>query len=286
MSFKIQDVIDLARQVGDDILLANWGKVVEETKSDGTPVSFVDKESSRIIIEGLRALTPDIPVVSEEATREENIEALKGARQWIIDPLDGTSSYLEGPDYLDGQAGFGVHIAYMEDGKPVKGVVYLPAQNTMFFVGDDGKAYIQEEDSQPEVIEAPKSVQGALVAAVPGTESKRPKDINGLAYEPLTTIGGSRLCEVACGEADIMWNDRPDKTEALEDRDVFSYWDIAAGHAILKAAGADLYEIATGQEVSYNNESFLVRPCVAATPEILKHVGFFFDHDLDARLQI
>lgn len=279
MDFKNQDVIDLARQVGDDILIAHWGMVVEETKSDGSPVTIVDKKASLAIIEGLKALTPDIPVISEEASKQKNIEALSAPRQWIVDPLDGTSSYLKGPEYMDGQPGFGVHIALVENGSPVRGVVYLPAQKTLFFTGDDGKAYIAQNEDAPEVIRAPQALQGTLHAAVPETEHKRPKSINGLDYEAVSAVGSSKICAVACGDADVMWQDRPDKKEAIEDRDVFSYWDAAAGHAILKAAGGNLFDIPTGQEVRYDKDDFFIRPCVAASPNILKEIGFFLDHD-------
>lgn len=271
---EVKDIIDIAKHVGDQILIPNWGKVARETKQDGSAVSIVDKQASDYIVSALKALTPDIPVISEESTKEENKAALNSTLRWVTDPLDGTSTYLNGQTQGK-KAGFGVHIALIENGHPVSGVCYFPAQQTLYYTGNDGKAYIQIGDDAPVPIAASQSSQNAtLKAAVPWKGYKRPESVNGFDYEPVPAVGGEEICMVAVGKADVMWHDRPDKDQSLRERDVFSHWDVAAAHAILKAAGGELYEIATGKVVTYDAPNFHVPPCVAGHDDILRHIGF------------
>ncbi len=274
MLVQIDSVIVIAKHVGDNILMPSWGKVSREIKGDGSPVTVVDKQASISVIEALKALAPGIPIISEEATEAENIRALSSPLRWVVDPLDGTSTYLEGPDKGE-DAGFGVHIGLIEQGKPTLGVVYLPAQGRMYYTGNDGKAYMQTDGEEPVEMIAPQSLErSAIRAAVPGNVKKRPETVNGHDYEAVTVTGGAKPCVVAQGKADLMWQDRPDKQQPLEQRDVFSHWDVSASHAILKAAGGNIYEIATGKEITYNDSRFHIPPCVAGHPDLLRQIGF------------
>ena len=274
MAVDINSVINIAKHAGDKILMPSWGKVSREVKDDGSPVTVVDKQASNYVIEALRGLTPDIPVISEEATEAENIQALNSPLRWVIDPLDGTATYLKGPDKGE-DAGFGVHIGLIDQGKPILGVVYLPAQKRMYYTGNDGQAYAQIGNEEPIEIRAPQMLRNSEIrVTVPGNIKKRPETVNGHNYEAVTVTGGAKPCIVAHNEADLMWQDRPDKQQPLEERDVFSHWDLAASHAILKAAGGNAYEIVTGKEVTYDHPSFHVPPCVAGHPNVLKQIGF------------
>lgn len=273
MDIQILDVVRIAQDVGNNILLPNWGNVSRLTKTDGSPVTIVDQQASDFIIEALKSLMPEIPVVSEEASNNDNLSAMEKPWRWVVDPLDGTATYLSGPK-LGKEAGFGVHIALVNEGLPVKGVCYFPAQEKVYYTGDDGKAYQQTHDEKPKVISVSKEIRNPkLRAAVPWKLDKRPKDIYGLSYEPVPAVGGEEVCRVACGEADIIWHNRPDKNQPISEREVFSHWDVAAAHAVLKKAGGELYEMATGDAVSYSNQDFSIPPCAGAHPSILKVVG-------------
>lgn len=266
---------EIARYVGDNILIPHWGKVARDTKTDGTPVTIVDKQASDYITKALKALRPDIPVISEEASDTNNQHAMNSSLRWVVDPLDGTSTYLDGPLYRN-EAGFGVHIALVKDGDPIQGACYFPAQKKLYFVGDDGKAYLQTDENTPEPISVHQSIGAeAINAAVPWVKAKRPVTVNGCDYNPVPAVGGEMLCKVACGEAHLIWHDRPDSTQDFLEREVLSHWDIAAAHAVLKAAGGDVYIISTGERAAYENENFHVPPIVAGHENVLRQIGFY-----------
>jgi len=274
MGMKIQNIIHIAQSAGNEILMHNWGKVTRETKSDGSPVTVVDQQASEFIIKALKNLTPEIPVISEEASLAENMQAMNNPLRWIVDPLDGTATYLSGPK-LGNEAGFGVHIALVNSGHPELGVCYFPAQEKIYYTGDNGKAYSQIKLETPIELSVSQHIQGPLMrAAVPWKTYKRPRSINGHSYEAIPAVGGEELCRVACGVADIIWHDRPDKDELITPREVFSHWDVAASHAILKAAGGELYEIETGERVTYVNQNFYVPSCVGGHLNLLSDIGF------------
>jgi len=263
-NFKIVDIMAIAKAAGDCIML-HRGKVEAKNKSDGSPVTIADKEASEIIIKGLEHITPDIPVVSEEASNEDNLKAIKNPVRWVTDPLDGTKTFLSG------HAGFGVHIALIEDGVPVKGVVYFPAEGEngqFYFTGDNGNAYKQEGfDGVPEKISVTKSYKGRnLRVAVHYKDDKRPVDISGQFYDAVFGVGGGRICVVAEGKADIAWMMRESSKWA------YSHWDVAAAHAVLKAAGGDLIDAKTGKPVTYSNENFGVPGALAGHRKILKYL--------------
>ncbi|WP_028880915.1 3'(2'),5'-bisphosphate nucleotidase CysQ family protein [Terasakiella pusilla] len=274
MDIQIQAVINIAKNAGNNILMPNWGNVMRETKGDGSPVTVVDQQASTFIINALNDLTPDIPVISEEASLAQNENALESPMRWVVDPLDGTATYLNGPKFGN-TAGFGIHIALVESGHPELGVCYFPAQEKCYYTGDDGKAYSQIKQEKPVELSALTEVKGTeLRAAVPWKVHKRPHDINGHSYKAIPAVGGEELCRVSCADAEIVWHNRPDKNEPIADREVFSHWDIAAAHAVLKAAGGNLFEIETGEIVTYNNMSFSIPSCVGGYPKLLKKIGF------------
>ncbi|MDV7339307.1 inositol monophosphatase family protein [Terasakiella sp. A23] len=275
VEIDIQDIIIIAKNAGKKILMPNWGYVIREAKSDGSPVTVVDQQASTFIIKALNDLTPDIPVISEEASLAQNEKALENPMHWVVDPLDGTATYLNGPK-LGNTAGFGIHIALVKSGHPELGVCYFPAQEKCYYTGNDGKAYSQFKQESPLELSVLTKVQGTkLRAAVPWKIHKRPHDINGHSYEAVPAVGGEELCRVACGDAEIVWHNRPDKNESIAEREVFSHWDIAAAHAVLKAAGGNLFEIETGEVVAYNNMNFSVPSCVGGHPKLLETIGFY-----------
>ena len=104
-------------------------------KADGSPVTRADEAAEAVILPALRALTPAIPVVSEEEVALGRGPACVGARFWLVDPLDGTK------EFLSGRGEFTVNIALIEDGRPVLGVVVAPALGETYG-GTGGEAYL------------------------------------------------------------------------------------------------------------------------------------------------
>ncbi|MGH8114519.1 MAG: 3'(2'),5'-bisphosphate nucleotidase CysQ family protein, partial [Rhodanobacteraceae bacterium] len=117
----------LARSAGAAILEVYAGSFAIETKSDNSPLTAADMASHRIIVDGLSALTPDIPVLSEES-KDVDWSIRRGwERYWLVDPLDGTREFVK----RNGE--FTVNIALIENHAPVLGVVLLPVTGELYY---------------------------------------------------------------------------------------------------------------------------------------------------------
>lgn len=250
---NVQNVILLARDAGD-ILMSYRGKVDPEYKGDDSPVTQADKDSSDLIIQGLKKLTPDIPVVSEEQDMDLNRAIVsEHDTYWVTDPLDGTKSYIDGYD------GFGVHIALIHKGEPVMGVAYFPAQEDgagkLYYTGNNGKAYVKAGKTSPRVMKV--SENAPRIRAAMGWKDKPAMQYS----EIVRAVGGARLCVTAEGQANIA-----------QFHSYFSYWDVAAGHAILKAAGGGFYTAKTMQDVRYDDPSLVTPPAFGGHLKLVQNL--------------
>lgn len=190
-----------------------------EYKEDESPVTVADRAAEAAITSHLEARTP-IPIIAEERFSEGRMPEV-GAVFFLVDPLDGTKSYIaDKPDYT-------VNIALIENGVPVFGCVGVPETGEVYYGGlglqpqveRDGKAILLA------VREAPARLE-ALVSR--NHLSSTTKDyLDGLAIAGSIAIGSSlKLCLLAEGKADLY----PRFTRTMQ-------WDTAAGHAVLIAAG-------------------------------------------------
>ena len=114
----------LALKAGRTIMVFYREGTLVETKADSTPVTEADRAADGLIVTGLQAATPDIPVISEESTSAGPPPA--GGRFWLVDPLDGTREFIA----RTGE--FTVNIALIEDGRPVLGVLHAPVQGETY----------------------------------------------------------------------------------------------------------------------------------------------------------
>jgi 3'(2'), 5'-bisphosphate nucleotidase len=202
-------------------------------KPDRSPVTAADEASQAIILEGLTRLMPGVPVLSEEATGDWPTTA-SGGRLIIVDPLDGTREFLAGLDE------FVVNIALMEDGLPVAGVVAAPARS-LVWRGVVGKGADRISlpagaslDSIRERIAIRTRPLPAIGARVMISRSHLDPDtasfVDRLTLPEKIACGSAlKFCLLADGTADIY----PRLAPTCE-------WDIAAGHAVLLAAGGDV----------------------------------------------
>lgn len=188
------------------------GLTVDE-KTPDDPVTAADREASELIVSGLFDAFPHDGVLSEEAA--DNAERLTRRRVWIIDPIDGTREYVAGtPDYC-------VSIGLAIDGRPALGVVYAPAAGDLYsgVVGVGvWKNGVPGGFSDRPLAEA--------IIAVSDTEHAR--ELSAYALPNMAPSGSIayKLARVACGEADATFTINPR-----------SEWDIAAGMALVEAAG-------------------------------------------------
>ena len=242
----------LALEAGDAIMEIYNGPDFEvKTKSDASPVTSADKAADAIISAGLEAAFPDVILITEEQAAS---HALKGPEFLIVDPLDGTK------EFVHRRGDFTVNIAYVVNGTPIRGIVYAPAKQRLFYTDADGQSL---EETGPFEIEKIRACQHISVA-VPNPESlrvvasKSHRDETTDAYiakypvSDLKSAGSSlKFCLIANGEADLY----PRAGRTME-------WDTAAGHAVLNGAGGavvrfdDLTPLTYGKP-EYENPYFI-----------------------------
>jgi len=215
--------------------------VAVRAKDDQSPVTLADEVAHGILVDGLRRLDPDTPVVSEEAAAAD-FEARRGWRRfWLVDPLDGTKEFIA----KNGE--FTVNIALIENGRPVLGVVYLPAFDACY-AGANGIAERLVGDDHPERIVARPAPTDGLVMAISRShadgEIARAKQ-RGLNVAGTIVAGSSlKFCRLAEGAADLY----PRFGTTME-------WDTAAGQAVLEAAGGAV-ETVEGAPLRYGKAGF------------------------------
>ena len=123
----LAQVVNIAIAAGDVILDVYEKEYEIAHKADGSPVTTADHRAHDVIVEQLQALTPDIPVVSEESKGIDVEDRLQWPRLWLVDPLDGTKEFIR----RNGE--FSVNIGLAENGKPILGVVYSPMYSDQLF---------------------------------------------------------------------------------------------------------------------------------------------------------
>src|SRR5258708_31432326 len=117
---------DCARAAAREIMRIYAGDLGERTKAAKSPVTDADHAAEAIIVAGLRALTPDRPVVAEEEMAAGRVPTHDGGPFWLVDPLDGTREFIK----RNGE--FTVNIALIENGQPTFGIVLAPATDTVW----------------------------------------------------------------------------------------------------------------------------------------------------------
>ena len=235
----------LARDAGAVILDIYNSDFEVRSKDDTSPVTEADEAAEAVILAGLRQLTPDIPIVAEEAVAAGHVPDVSGGRFWLVDPLDGTKEFIS----RNGE--FTVNIALIEDGVPVLGAVYAPAIDRQFS-GHSAKAWSRVRErsglwSPPNPIQVrPEPEEGLTVVASRSHRSPETDEyIARFKVNDLVSAGSSlKLCLVAAGEADLY----PRLGRTME-------WDIAAGHAVLRAAGGTVTDL-DGNTLSYGKPEF------------------------------
>lgn len=212
-----------------------------EWKSDMSPVTKADVDAEAVILDTLRRLTPDIPVIAEEEASAGRLPKV-GERFWLVDPLDGTREFLNRNDE------FTVNIALVEDRRPTLGVVHAPALGLTFAGAGPGSATRQEGETPAQAISVRMPpAEGLTIVASRRHDTGKERELFLQNYEVAERIScGSSLkfCRVACGDADIY----PRFGPTME-------WDTAAGHAVLDAAGGCVTTTA-GDPFDYRKPDF------------------------------
>ncbi|TAN56565.1 MAG: 3'(2'),5'-bisphosphate nucleotidase [Magnetospirillum sp.] len=233
---------ELARRAGAAIMEVYHSDFAVQTKGDSSPVTAADERAEAIILPGLAALTPGIPIVAEEQVAGGRVPEVGNGPFWLVDPLDGTKEFIK----RNGE--FTVNIGLIVGGVPSAGVVLAPAQN-LLWSGADGKAFkVDEAGTRRPIACRTCPARGAVVLT--SRSHRNPEAMTAwLARYPGASLdfAGSSLkfCKVAEGSADLY----PRFGPTCE-------WDTAAASAVLLAAGGAV-ETFEGRALAYAKPKFL-----------------------------
>ena len=240
----LESITNVARAAGDSILQVYATDFAVRGKADASPVTEADERAEALILQALAALAPDIPVVAEESVAAGRVPEHAGpsGRFWLVDPLDGTKEFI-------GRNGeFTVNIALIEDGAPLLAVVLAPALGRLFG-GCRGSGAFVEDGAGRRVIRCRTTPDAGLTVVASrshGDAAALDAFLAGRKVASVTNAGSSlKLCLIAAGEADLY----PRLGRTME-------WDIAAGHAVLAAAGGSIRRVDTGEPLTYGKPGF------------------------------
>jgi 3'(2'), 5'-bisphosphate nucleotidase len=244
MEALLERVTQITRDAGQVVMEVYATDFSVRGKDDASPVTEADEHAERLILPALAALTPDVPVVAEEEVAAGRVPQV-GERFWLVDPLDGTKEFIS----RNGE--FTVNIALIDQGVPVLGVVLAPALGARgrLFAGAEGLgAWVEDDAGRRPIACRAVPAEGLTVVASRSHGDATALDafLAGRKVASLANAGSSlKLCLVAAGEADLY----PRLGRTME-------WDIAAGHAVLRAAGGEVTRIDDGRPLRYGKPGF------------------------------
>jgi myo-inositol-1(or 4)-monophosphatase len=253
------DTIDLSKSIG------NWMKEqtavhehIAEIKSENNLVTYVDKESERRFVEGLRELLPEAGFVAEEGTGERNASGLN----WVIDPLDGTTNFVHGmPVWC-------TSIGLCDGIKPILGVIYDPNTQECFSAYAGGGAMLNGESIHVSSI---ASLQQSLLATgFPYDDFGREEEYIQLFRKLIRGTRGLR--RLGSAALDMAW------TACGRLEGFYEYglnpWDVAAGSIIVQEAGGIVTEFKGGDNFIFGEDLVCTNGLIHA--EMLGEIKNYF----------
>ncbi len=210
-------------------------------KQDKSLVTDADERAEAFILKELARIAPNIPAIGEELYAAGGRPDISGGRFWLVDALDGTTEFTKrGQDFT-------VNIALIENGTPVLGVVHAPALELTFW-GSPAGAFRSQGAGAPERIRVRAPAPDGLVSLTSKSHrSKEDEFLKDYRIKQDIARGSSlKLCLLAAGEADIHPRLGPT-----------SEWDIAAGHAVLNAAGGSIAALDGSGTLRYGKTNVL-----------------------------
>ena len=235
--------IAIARRAAGEILAVYDSEFAVQHKDDRSPLTAADLAAHRCIVDGLQALTPDIPVLSEESKDLDIAARRQWTRFWLVDPLDGTREFIK----RNGE--FTVNIALVEDGVATWGVIQQPVTGALWHGGAGLGAFIREGDAGDVAIHAriPASAPLRIAASRSHRDERTQAVIDALPGSDVVGCGSSlKFCRIADGGIDLYPRFGPT-----------SEWDTAAGQAILEGAGGAVLD-PRGRPFRYNQRDTLL----------------------------
>jgi 3'(2'), 5'-bisphosphate nucleotidase len=240
----LEPCTDIALEAGRAIMAVYDTGFTVSQKEDSSPLTQADLASHRCILERLAALTPELPVLSEEAAEIPYAERSRWDRYWLVDPLDGTKEFVK----RNGE--FTVNIALIEDGAPVLGVVHAPALGVTYLAAVGAGTFRIRNGARQALRTRVTPPRPVLVVS----KSHRDASLDAFLarapeHEALSRGSSLKLCLVAEGSADFYPRTGPT-----------SEWDTAAGQCVAEQAGAEVLSLPDWQPLRYNAKESLLNP--------------------------
>ncbi len=240
MEIKIEEIKEIAKKSGEKVLEYYYKDYNISYKDNGgkkSPLTEADLASDKIIMEGLEKY--NFPILSEET--EDDLSRIQSEYVWIVDPLDGTS------DFMEKTGEFSILIGLVKNGDPVLGMVFEPVKNT-FYWAEKGKGAFMEKNGKIKKINVSNKDNfqdmTILLSRNHLLESDK-KLCENLKIGKQTKRGStSKMCVIARGDAEIYVN-TSDKT---------GEWDTCAPQVVLTEAGGKIVDM-RGKELMYNKKN-------------------------------
>lgn len=215
-----------------------------EMKKDNSPLTKADQKANAIIVEGLKALPENYPIISEENKLVDYEIRRHYKRFWLVDPLDGTKEFIK----RNGE--FTVNIALIEAQKPVLGVVYVPATGEMYWASEGEGAFYELNGLVTELRANKFTMKDKglrVVASRSHINEETQQFMDALDRPDIVSKGSSlKFLILASGEAELY----PRIAPTME-------WDTGAAQIILEEAGGMVLQYGTDQPLLYNKENLL-----------------------------
>jgi len=253
MQVELISIVEpILKKAGDkimDIYNSERSKVVDY-KADDSPLTLADLASNSEIVDGLSHHF-DYPIISEELENVAYRERKEFDKFWCVDPLDGTK------EFINRNGEFTVNIALIENNLPVFGGIYLPYKDVYYFGVNDVGAFKKVGNGELKRLNVNQNT-GDWIAVGSKSHAKKTENefYHKIGVRKTFSVGSSlKFCMVAEGSADLYYRSGP----TME-------WDIAAGHAILRAAGGEVFKDLDCNEVfTYNKRHLLNGPFLATS---------------------
>lgn len=250
----IQEILRIAHQAGEEILeVYNDDAPLDVSlKEDDSPLTLADSRANAVIVAGLKELDDLMPIITEEAEMAPFEERSQWHRHWLVDPLDGTKEFIS----RNGE--FTVNIALIENGAPILGVVHVPVTGVTYYGGTlVNGAWRMSEGADKQSLEPTLIEESGSVARFVASRNHRGAQVDQLiqlaatkfdAIEVVSMGSSLKMCLLAEGKADCYPRLAPT-----------SEWDTAAAHAVLRAAGGEIYQT-DFQPLRYNQKADILNP--------------------------
>lgn len=246
IDIEIGDIVDISHAAANEILKIYNTDFLVENKNDDSPLTAADTAAHDVISHRLRELTPDIPILSEEASAKTFDIRRQWSRYWLVDPLDGTREFIK----RNGE--FTVNIALIEGHLPLAGIVQVPATGVCYYAAAGSGAFRHSPGEQPVRLRTRRAESDQfIVAGSRSHASDRQKaffKVLGENTEIISAGSSLKFCLVAEGRVDIYPRFGPT-----------SEWDTAAAQCIVTEAGGLVTDMQL-RPLEYNRKESLINP--------------------------